>query len=152
MDLSKMTRLEAEVQFIAIGLSHICNEWANVAAFFTEVLERESNSILSPSEHDRLFFDDAVFSQSRRYFWAIDTLTQLESFITDNIHQWTEYKKYRIQSMVEERIPEIVWLELAEHNCLELIRKRDVFRKYLASFQLLRDGVSQIFYVPIRSH
>ena len=97
VDLSKMTRLEAEVQFIAIGLSHIHNEWTRVAAFFTNFLEKDANSILSPTDHDQLFYDDAIFSRSRRYFWAIDTLTQIDSYISDNIHQWAEYKKYRIQ-------------------------------------------------------
>ena len=146
VDLSKMTRLEAEVQFIAIGLSLICNEWAEVTDFFANILEEDANSILSPNDHDQLFYDDAVFSRSRRYFWAIDTLTQIDSYISDNIHQWTKYKEYRIQSMIDDigKIPKIDWLDLADSNCAELIQKRDLFRKYLASFQLLRDGVSEI--------
>ena len=32
---------------------------------------------MDPSEHDNLLFDDGAFSRSRRYFWAIDCLSEV---------------------------------------------------------------------------
>lgn len=141
-NLSEMTRLEAEVLFISSGMSHICNCWDLFVEFFNEILQQEQN-ILIPMKHDQLFYDDAVFSRSRRYFWAIDTLTQIDSLITDNIYKWTFYKKNWIESTakVSKNMPEIGWLWLAELNHSSLLRQRELFRSHLASFQLLRDGV-----------
>lgn len=144
VNLSEMTRLEAEVYFISFGLSHIQNSWEPLVDLFHRRLQEEQNFILSPAKHDELFFDDAVFARSRRYFWTIDTLTQIESFITDNIYQCTGYRKGNIEWMANDHqnMPEIGWLWLADRNCSMLIRQRDLFRSYLASFQSLRDGVN----------
>lgn len=139
LDLSNLTKLEAEVVFLAIGLSNIVASWAALVEFFHDVLAGEEDSILSPTKHDQLFFDDAVFSRSRKYFWAIDTLTQIDSLITDNIVQWAEYKEQHVDPMIN--ILKFDYLSLAEEKHSNLIQKRDLFRKHLASFQLLRDGV-----------
>ena len=32
---------------------------------------------MDPSGHDNLLFDDGAFSRSRRYFWAIDCLSEV---------------------------------------------------------------------------
>ena len=32
---------------------------------------------MEPNEHDNLLFDDGAFSRSRRYFWAIDCLSEV---------------------------------------------------------------------------
>ena len=100
VNLSEMTRLEAEVYFISMALRNICSSWEPLADFFNGLLQGEDN-ILSSASNDQLVYDEGVFSLSRTYFWAIDTLTRIESLITSNIHKWTSYKKDRIDANVK---------------------------------------------------
>lgn len=44
--------------------------------FFDYALDG-GDSLMEPSEHDNLLFDDGAFSRSRRYFWAIDCLSEV---------------------------------------------------------------------------
>ena len=142
-DLSSMTLWEAKLHFISIAMNYIQAQWTIIVKSFENLLRKEENTIFSRKEHDHLFFDDAVFSRSRKYFWAIDTLTQIDSLITDNIHQWTQYKSDHFSSRADklEGLTELEWYRAAEGCCSELEQKRDAIRRYLSSFQLLRDGV-----------
>ena len=54
---------------------------------------------MKPAEHDNVFFDDALFGHSRKYFWAIDCLNGFELSIRDNIDQWELYKAARVSSI-----------------------------------------------------
>lgn len=44
--------------------------------------------LLQHDKHDQLLFDDATFSRSRQYFWAISALEAFEATIADTVEQW----------------------------------------------------------------
>ena len=96
---------------------------------------------MKPAEHDNLLFDDGAFSRSRRYFWAIDCLSEFELSITDNIVQWELYKTARASSM--KHLPDFDQRQLAfaERQYRVLQNQREYFRQKLASTRALRDAV-----------
>ena len=143
-DLGYWRRLDVEVYFISLGLLDICAVWTKLLRYLDFMLRDADDAVLSPSDHDQLFFDDAVFSRSRKYFWAIDILTQTDSLISDNMKQWAEWKRLNIDvfEALVYTAPLVEGLELADRSVSELLRIRDAFRRNLQSFQVLRDGVS----------
>ncbi len=99
---------------------------------------------MQPVNHDHLLFDDGAFSRSRRYFWAIDCLSEFEATISDNIAQWELYKKARISPLFPSKVlPELDFIQLrnAERQYHILQNQRDYFSRKLASTKALRDAV-----------
>lgn len=84
--LGKLTQLGAELHLIGQGLEKITQRWADFLSYFDYILDG-GDSLMNPAEHDNLLFDDAAFGRSRKYFWAIDCLTEFDLSITDNIVQ-----------------------------------------------------------------
>lgn len=99
---------------------------------------------MQPAEHDNLLFDDGAFSRSRRYFWAIDCLSEFEASISDNIHQWESYKQARILPLFPSNLLrelDVVQFRNVEKHYHVLQNQREYFRQKLASTKALRDAV-----------
>ena len=137
--LGKLTQPGAELKFIGQGLEKISERWADFQAYFDYILD-SGNSLMHPSEHDNLLFDDGAFSRSRRYFWAIDCLSEFELCISDNLRQWELYRQARIDP---ECLPDLDQRQLihVERQYRVLQNQRETFRQKLASIRALRDAL-----------
>ena len=138
--LGRLSRAGAELHLIAQGLERITERWADFLSYFDYILDG-GNSLMKPTEHDNLLFDDGAFSRSRRYFWAIDCLSEFEVTITDNIAQWELYKAARIQSLTGMTEHDQRQFAFAERQYRVLQNQRESFRQKLASTKALRDAV-----------
>ena len=138
--LGRLTQSGAELHLIGQGLERIADRWADFLSYFDYILD-SGDSLMKPAEHDNLLFDDGAFSRSRRYFWAIDCLSEFELSITDNINQWELYKAARASSI--DSLPEQDQRQFAfaERQYRVLQNQRESFRQKLASTKALRDAV-----------
>lgn len=138
--LGKLTEPGAELHLIGLGLERITQRWADFLSYFDYILDG-GDSLMKPAEHDNLLFDDGAFSRSRKYFWAIDCLSEFELSITDNIVQWELYKTARVPPIKD--LPNIDQRQLifAERQYRVLQNQRESFRQKLASTKALRDAV-----------
>lgn len=140
----RLHSLGAEMNLIAQGLEKISERWADFQSFFDYTLDG-GDSLMQPSEHDNLLFDDGAFSRSRRYFWAIDCLSEFDVSISDNITQWELYKAARILPLLAiNALPDLDYRQFksAEKQCRILHVQREYFRQKLTSTKALRDAVS----------
>lgn len=139
----RLHSLGAEMNLIAQGLRKISERWDDFGSFFDFTLDG-SDSLMQPSEHDNLLFDDGAFSRSRRYFWAIDCLSEFDTSISDNIKQWELYKEARVLPRVAAgALPELEYHQFkqAEKQCRVLQIQRESMRQKLASTKALRDAL-----------
>lgn len=138
--LGRLTRAGAELNLIAQGLAKISERWADFQSFFDYILD-DGDSLMQPTDHDNLLFDDGSFSRSRRYFWAITCLSEFDNAITDNITQWELYKA--ALPILDNDLDNIQYRN-AERQCRVLQNQREYFRQKLASTRALRDAVSRL--------
>ena len=138
--LGKLTQLGAEVHLIGLGLERITARWAEFLSYFDYILDG-GDSLMKPTEHDNLLFDDGAFSRSRRYFWAIDCLSEFDVSITDNIVQWELYKDARVIGVPNLRDFDQRQISFAERQYRVLQNQRESFRQRLSSTKALRDAV-----------
>ena len=138
--LGRLTQPGAELHLIGQGLEKIADRWADFLSYFDYILD-SGDFLMKPAEHDNLLFDDGAFSRSRRYFWAIDCLSEFELSITDNINQWELYKAARVSST--QGLPEHDERQFAfaQRQYRVLQNQRESFRQKLASTKALRDAV-----------
>lgn len=64
----------------------VVKRWSEIFDYFS-LLIGHRDSLPDPDVHDSLLFDDDSFSRSRRYFWAINYLAELDISIDRNITQ-----------------------------------------------------------------
>ena len=113
-------------------------------SYFDYILDG-GDSLLQPNEYDNLLFDDGVFSRLRRYFLAIDRLSEFEPSISNNITQWEMYKQARVIPLFLSKIlPELDLAQFrnAERQYRFLQNQREYFRRKLASTKTLREAVA----------
>ena len=142
--IGRLTKLGAEMNLIGQGLQRISDRWTDFQTFFEYILDG-GDSLMQPAQHDNLLFDDGAFSRSRRYFWAIDCLSEFETSITDNLTQWTLWKTARVDVLLQKDALselDLVQYRVAEQQCHVLENQRQYFRQKLASTIALRDAVS----------
>ena len=144
--LGKLTSLGAEIHLIGQGLERITERWADFLSYFDFILDG-SDSLMKPTDHDNLLFDDGAFSRSRRYFWAIDCLTEFDLSITDNIVQWELYKAARLPPTLHLSDSDQRQLIFADRQYRVLQNQRESFRQKLASTKALRDAVRSAPYL-----
>ena len=141
--LGRLTHPGAELNLIGQGLERITDRWAEFLSYFDYILDG-GDSLMKPAEHDNLLFDDGAFSRSRRYFWAIDCLSEFEISITDNITQWELYKAARLISTKELPEHDQRQLAFAERQYRVLQNQRESFRQKLTTTKALRDAVCSL--------
>jgi len=64
----------------------VVKRWLEIFDYFSMLIGHR-NSLPDPDIHDSLLFDDDSFSRSRRYFWAINYLAELDTSIAGNLAQ-----------------------------------------------------------------
>ena len=142
--LGRLTKLGAEMNIIGQGLQRISERWADFQAFFEYILDG-GDSLMQPTQHDNLLFDDGSFSRSRRYFWAIDCLSEFDLSITDNVVQWQLFKNARVEPLLDSHsLSELDYLQfkMADKQYNILKNQREYFRQKLTATEALRDAVS----------
>ena len=150
--LGRLTQQGAEMNLIGQGLERINQHWGAFQPFFDYILDG-GDSLMQPAEHDKLLFDDAAFSRSRRYFWAIDCLSEFEATTSDNIQQWELYKQARILPLLSSNLlPELDFVQFrnVEKQYHVLQNQREYFRQKLASTKALRDAVGPLILGRLR--
>ena len=138
--LGRLGQLGAEVHLIGQGLERITERWADFLSYFDYILDG-GDSLMKPTEHDNLLFDDGAFSRSRQYFWAIDCLSEFDLSITDNLSQWELYKAARVPSISDMTELDQRQFAFAERQYHVLQNQRESLRQKLALTKALRDAV-----------
>lgn len=80
--LCNETTIEAEMICISLELGKIVKKWTTLDEYLSTLL---SADCLTPKEFVKSLFNDENFSLSRKYFWAIGFLGELDISIRDNI-------------------------------------------------------------------
>ena len=130
---------------VLTALKITLKEWRKTAVYFDELLDG-TNTSLSPDEHDTLLFEDSTFRRSRKYFWAIDALSNLSERITELIQTWNEYKNSDLPSSPSSSSRSEIQvikalINFAGREIIEVNSVKDRFKSYLERTKLLRDGV-----------
>ncbi len=126
----------------------VIGRWEQIACYM-EGLLAEKNGLLDPEYHDSLLTDDAKFTRSKKYFWAIEFLIEAETSILDNINQARRFVELMNSNPPSEEVARRVFvMRLRKHDTA--IQKLDSLRKGFVKKQeeakALRDGVSRIYY------
>ena len=141
--LGKLTKVGAEMNIIGQGLERISDRWQDFQVFFNYILDG-GDSFMKPAEHDNLLFDDASFSRSRKYFWAIDCLSEFVTSIADNINQWELFREARVEPLMRiHALPDLdqQMFRNVEKQYRILINQRKYFQQKLTSTVALRDAL-----------
>jgi len=132
------------------SLFTITRRWEQIACYL-EGLLAEKNGLLDPEYHDSLLTDDATFTRSKKYFWAIEFLIEAETSILDNINQAKRFVELlNSNPPCGEVARRMFVVRMKKHN--SAIQKLEGLRKGFAKKQdeakALRDGVSCESKVP----
>ena len=116
--------------------------WREILDYFDSLVS-ERDTFLNPERHDSLLSDDETFSRSKKYFWAITTLKELDLSLSDNLLQIRRL----LDAMAPTFIENMRKAELEDaRSCLE-IRYREIegialkLREKRQEAGDLRDGV-----------
>jgi hypothetical protein len=70
-------------------MSRIGQQWCEITDYMeTRFGEKNAFHLLHHEELDQLLFDDATFSRSRQYFWAISAFEEFATTLTDTVEAW----------------------------------------------------------------
>ncbi|KAI1817521.1 hypothetical protein GGS20DRAFT_582448 [Poronia punctata] len=136
--------------YVAGALQTVVTRWHAVL----NTLEAQSDEVDILRDQDKLqevLFDDDTFSTSKRYFWTITLLHEIDTIIRKNIETWTVYErevteymaamgffetweKKALKSMKEHQ-------EEANRACGDLNRIRQSFQTMLERVTVRRDGL-----------
>lgn len=79
--------LEAMLYVVVYAIDELCDKrYDRLLGYFKSVISAKS-ALFDPDYHDSLLSDNANFSRSKSYFWAINTLREIEESISQNIKQ-----------------------------------------------------------------
>ncbi|KAF5871437.1 putative fad binding domain protein [Botrytis fragariae] len=162
--LTSDTAVQVELECIELALSDVIKRWRGLDDPFRELLE---GNFLDIEQYSSLLFDDEKFTRSRKYFWAIGLLTEIDNILSDNIKQWGLYYQGRLQPLLDDRdiihrfdsgclYPPAVWETNRGDNMLKQLKKtiqqvqthintlkelRNDFSRKLETTKALRDGL-----------
>ncbi|KAJ8068610.1 hypothetical protein OCU04_002317 [Sclerotinia nivalis] len=124
------------------ALAHVTCAWNEIHEYFDNLVS-EKVAFLDPQYHDTLLVDDEAFSRSKKYFWAISTLQELDISITDNIREVAKFVKLESPGLKLET-PQSDWDRfqksiVAHLTTLESTAKK--FREKKSEVIYLRDGL-----------
>ncbi|TGO44512.1 hypothetical protein BCON_0505g00050 [Botryotinia convoluta] len=88
-------------EFIVIFLGIIDS---STRAVFEELLS-ESENLLEPQLHDLLLVDDSKYSKSKKYFWTLNILKEIESDIAAVISQLEGFMDFSEHSPLKKQFP-----------------------------------------------
>jgi len=114
---------------IEFTLRVVIERWEKIAEYFAWLVGHHKDILSDPDAHDSLLFDDDSFSRSRRYFWAINYLAELDISISGNIVELEKFAKKERSGPLRDQLIQLQFLRE---------RLRDQREEAIA----LRDGVS----------
>ncbi|KAL3424267.1 hypothetical protein PVAG01_03548 [Phlyctema vagabunda] len=86
MDDGRPDTFSAMTIAIKWALENVIDAQMHIQHYFEAQISGE-NTIFDPEAHDRLLTDDETFSRSKFYFWAINTLRQIDIYMENIIQQ-----------------------------------------------------------------
>jgi len=85
-------------------INRIGQQWCKIVDYMGKRFgENNAFHLLHHEEHDQLLFDDATFSRSRQYFWAISAFEEFATTLTDTVEAWVKLRKEVIDPFVRWR-------------------------------------------------
>lgn len=76
-------------------------QWGDIENYMENRFgERNSFHLLHHEEHEQLLFDDATFSRSRQYFWAISAFEEFAVTLADTVEAWNHLREKAIDPFV----------------------------------------------------
>ncbi|TEY60291.1 hypothetical protein BOTCAL_0182g00160 [Botryotinia calthae] len=82
----------------------VVRHW-DILANYLEKLLSESDPLLQPDLHDLLLVDDSKYSKSKKYFWALNILKEIESDIAAVILQLEGFMDFSEHSPLNKQYP-----------------------------------------------
>ncbi|TGO08046.1 hypothetical protein BTUL_0229g00140 [Botrytis tulipae] len=82
----------------------VVRHWDILANHFEKLLS-ESDNLLEPQLHDLLLVDDSKYSKSKKYFWALNILKEIESDIAAVISQIEGFMDFSEHSPLKKQFP-----------------------------------------------
>ena len=132
------------LMLVYLSMLRISTAWRELVSYF-DILFPADKVFMDPKAHDALLVDDGAFSRSRKYFWALTTLSEFEKVLKDTIDQWEISR-----GIWEQRFPRVDptgWTEAKDRmeRTEELVDSLRGFRKRFQDLHLevaaLRDGL-----------
>jgi len=84
--INKSDGLRSLIRYSLEALALVVKGYERILSYFDEIIV-EKDVFLDPEVHDSLLTDDESFSRSKRYFWAITTLKEINHTVIDNIQE-----------------------------------------------------------------
>lgn len=84
--IGKSDGLRSLIRYSLEALALVVKGYERILSYFNEIIV-EKDIFLDPEVHDSLLSDDESFSRSKRYFWAITTLKEINHTVIDNIQE-----------------------------------------------------------------
>lgn len=135
------------LDMIEFTMHMVIERWRKVEKYFGWLIgHRDTLSDLEA--HDSLLFDDDTFSRSRKYFWAINYLAELDISIAGNIVQlerWAGWGADYSRPGVERRTD----ARPLQERLAQLKELRSRLRAEREEAIALRDGVSSPLKTPL---
>lgn len=82
----------------------VVHHWDILANYFEKLLS-ESDTLLESELHDLLLVDDSKYSKSKRYFWALNILKEIESDVAAVISQLEGFIDFSENSFLKKFYP-----------------------------------------------
>ncbi|KAF7920989.1 hypothetical protein EAE99_007841 [Botrytis elliptica] len=82
----------------------VVHHWEVLANYFEKLLS-ESDTLLEPELHDLLLVDDSKYSKSKKYFWALNMLKEIESDVAAVISQIEGFMDFSKHSPLKKQFP-----------------------------------------------
>jgi hypothetical protein len=129
-------------------LAWLCKSLAHVEARWQSAIEAVEAEVQSTSdaifygEKNSMLTDDASFSRSRKYLWAIQVYTVFEQKLEETIAVWREFELKSLPKLYDPQM----WhreesLETIRHAIFLLERKMNLLHKKRREISNLKDGV-----------
>lgn len=84
--IAKQNAQDVLLDMIEFTMHMVIVRWRKVEEYFSWLIGHR-DTLADLEAHDSLLFDDDTFSRSRKYFWAINYLAELDISIAENIVQ-----------------------------------------------------------------
>ncbi|TGO47117.1 hypothetical protein BOTNAR_0543g00040 [Botryotinia narcissicola] len=120
----------------------VVHHWEVLANYFEKFLS-ESDTLLEPEFHDLLLVDDSKYSKSKKYFWALNILKEVESDVTAVISQLEGFMDFSKHSPLKKQFPLPEGRISTERE--RIVKKRlSVVKKYLIRLQSRFNGQREL--------
>ncbi|CAG8951013.1 hypothetical protein HYFRA_00006410 [Hymenoscyphus fraxineus] len=135
--------------FILWPMKNALEGWKSLYGYINAILGT-GEDIFDLETHDKLIFDDDLFSRSRTYFWMINCLQESDNLIHLNIQTWNGYRNTVLLSELRrvegfEQKESAKYLQIFINECDEIIKEFESLRNLLKDQRekaiALRDGL-----------